>query len=143
LIRVQAVSLLCEIAMSPCPYRSVSVISKPPRTGHYGWKTCSGLVKIAQVIRIIPVATWRCFHQCGHWKKSIFMQDDDESGTKHVQFTVVVHEAEFSEFLQKETEAGVCSPDHVSLHVLTVIYGTTIFGVPSFQRKPSIDCMFR
>ena len=48
LIRVHDASLLCEIAMSPCLYRSVPVISKPPSYGHYGEKTGSGLVKIAQ-----------------------------------------------------------------------------------------------
>ena len=61
LIRVHDVSLLCEIAMPPCPYRSVPVICKPPSYGHYGEKTDCGLVRIAHVARIDWVACGAAF----------------------------------------------------------------------------------
>jgi hypothetical protein len=49
------------------------------------------------------------------------MQDDEE-GTVPVQFTVVVHQVQFSEFLQKETDAGARGADHVSRRVLTDLW---------------------
>ena len=97
------------------PYRSVPVISS--LSGHYGEKIGSGLVKIAQVIRINSVETWRCLCSTISGNTTIFMQDDEE-GTVHVEFTVVVHEVQFSEFLQKETGGGARGADHVSRRVL-------------------------
>jgi hypothetical protein len=47
---------------------------------------------------------------------------DDEEGTVLVQFTVVVHEVQFSEFLQKETDAGARAADHVTRRVLTDLW---------------------
>ncbi len=90
-------------------------------SSQYGEKTGSSLVKIAQVARIDLVATWRCL--CGRIisNKSILMQDNEE-GTVHAQFTVVVHKVQFSELLQKETDAGARGVDHVSRRVLTDIW---------------------
>ena len=50
--------------------------------------------------------------------KSTFMQDDDEEGTMPAPFMVVVHEARFSIFLQKETDARSRGADHVGWRVL-------------------------
>jgi len=113
LICVHDVLLLCKMSMSPsvsiCPLHLLSSI-------HYGEKIGSVLVKIAQVIRINPAATWRCLGGRIISNKSIFMQDDEE-GIVPVQFTVVVNEVQYSEYLQKETDgervvpimsAGVC-----------------------------------
>jgi hypothetical protein len=58
-----------------------------------------------------------------------------------VQFMVVVHEVQFSKFLQKETDAGARGADHVSRRVRR-IFGMTsstvrmhcsAFLVSSFQ----------
>jgi hypothetical protein len=44
------------MSVSICPF-----ISKPPLlSGHYEEKIVFGLVKIAQVVGIHPVAIWRC-----------------------------------------------------------------------------------
>jgi hypothetical protein len=87
-------------------------------SGHYEEKIVSGLVKIAQVARIQPVEIWRCLSGAIIGNKRTFMQDDDEEGTMPAPFMVVVHEVRSSIFLQKETDARACGPDHVSRRVL-------------------------
>ncbi len=51
---------------------------------------------------------------------------DDEEGTVRVQFTVVVHEVQFSEFLQKETDAGARGAEHISRRVLTDLWNSQL-----------------
>ena len=48
----------------------------------------------------------------------LVVEHDVEEGTVHTQYPIIVHEAQLSELVHKEIDAGTGRADHVREHVL-------------------------